>query len=391
MNIVVPIQDYECDGFIYIKSVGKNHRGWYDRVVQNVIMLRSLSRTLFVLGLILVSGSAHSVFAQGAGITVVPTTIEQAADPGAVIQESLVITNESTEEKEYYIYKRDIVGVEAEGVPVFAEEGAEKTGYELTEWIQLQTEPIRVGPGQKFTLPVTINVPSSASPGSHFGAVFVSAEPPKLRSIGAGVGYEVGSIISIRINGDIVDNARVRSFSTDKLFYGSKNVSFTAKIENQGNILIRPRGPVTITSMFSSKPRNVLVNESQAGVFPGAMRDFNFTWSEEGLGFGRYEAVLALSYDGDGGQKTIDSTLVFWVFPGKVMFVVLGIFLGIFLVGYVLTKYYINQAIMRAAGGRRISPQRYRKQVGVSRFTFVVVALLVVLVLFLIILLIFFA
>jgi hypothetical protein len=353
-------------------------------------MHRFLSYIVSFLALFFILAT-ESVLAQGAGITVVPTTIEQAADPGAVIQETLVVTNESNEEKEYFVYKRDIIGVEAAGVPVFAEDGAEKTGYEITEWISLQSEPIRVPAGQKFDLPITITVPSNASPGSHFGAVFVSAEPPKLRSIGAGVGYEVGSIISIRISGDIVDNARVRSFSTDKLFYGSKNVEFTAKIENQGNILIRPRGPMTITSMLGGKPRNVLVNETQAGVFPGTVRDFNFSWSEEGLGFGRYEAVLALSYDGDGGQKTVDASLVFWVFPGKVMLTVLGAFLAIFLIGYFLTKFYINQAIMRAAGGRRISPQRYRKQVGVSRFTFVVVALLVVLVLFLIVLLIFFA
>jgi hypothetical protein len=52
---------------------------------------------------------------------------------------------------------------------------------------------------------------------------------------------------------------------------------------------------------------------------------------------------------------------------------------------------YINRAIMRAAGGRRMPAGRYRRQVGISRFAFVMSTLLAVFALFLIVVLIFFA
>jgi hypothetical protein len=163
------------------------------------------------------------------------------------------------------------------------------------------------------------------------------------------------------------------------------------KLENQGNILIRPRGPLTIESLFGGTVANIAVNETLAGVFPGTVRDFNFAWEDESLGFGRYKAVLALSYEGNEGQKTIDASLVFWIFPLKIILPVIGAFLTIILLGYFLTTYYIRQAVMRAAGGRRFTPARYRRQVGVSRFTFVLIALMGLIVLFLIVLLIFFA
>lgn len=329
--------------------------------------------------------------AQESGVKVIPATIEKLADPGSVLTEEIQITNVSNEDKEYYIYKRDIIGVEEGGVPIFAEEGAERTGYEMAEWISFQSEPVRVASGKTVALPITITVPAEATPGSHFGGVFISVEPPKLRQTGAGVGYEVATIISIRINGDVIDDARVRSFSTDKLFYSAKNVTFNAKIENQGNILIRPRGPLEIRSMLGDEPEVITVNESLAGVFPGTVREFNFEWNSEGIGFGRYEAILALVYEGDGGQKTIDASLVFWVFPLKVILPILFGFIGILLAGYLLTRYYINQAIMRAQGTRRISSYRYRRQVGISRFTFVFVSIIGTLVIFLIILLILFA
>lgn len=349
---------------------------------------------IFLLGVFVLAGSAGfltSVHAQESGIKLIPASIEERADPGQVLVREVKVTNVSDEDKEYYIYKRDIIGVEESGVPVFAEENTEKTGYEITEWIGFAGETILVKAGETVVLPITITVPENASPGSHFGGVFVSQEAPKLRQMGAGVGYEVATIISIRISGEVVDDARIRSFSTDKLFYSAKNVSFLAKIENQGNILIRPRGPLQITSMFGGKPFVTTVNENLAGVFPGTVREIAFEWNEEGLGFGRYEAVLALSYDGDEGQKTIDATLVFWVFPLNVLLPLIGGFITVILVGYFLTRYYIRQAIMRAQGSRRIVSPRGRRGAGISRFTFVFVTLMGTTVILLLVLLVMFA
>jgi hypothetical protein len=275
----------------------------------------AFSAVLFVLTFVFVSQTAYAQ--QQAGITLVPAMVEKSVNPGDTLTQTLTVTNESGEDREYYVYKKNITGVENGGVPVFAKEEGERTVYEVAEWIQIPTEPIKVFANQSLELPITITVPPEATPGSHFGGVFISAEPPKLREIGAGVGYEVVSIISLRINGDISDMARIRSFSTDKLVYGSKHVKFSAKIENQGNILIRPRGPVTITSMFSTKPVVISVNSSLAGVFPGTARDIEFAWDSDELGFGRYEAILALAYDGEGGQKTIDSTLSLLDFSNK--------------------------------------------------------------------------
>ena len=345
---------------------------------------------LFVFYFIL---SGHVAFAQQseAGITLIPASIEKSVNSGDTFVETLKVSNVSGEDKEYYIYKKNITGVENGGVPIFAKDEGEKTPYEITEWFQIPTAPIKVPADQSIEVPITISVPNNASPGSHFGGIFISAEPPKLRETGAGVGFEVVSVISLRINGDISDAARIRSFSTDKLLYGSKHVVFNAKIENQGNILIRPHGSVAITSMFSKTPVQVTVNDSLAGVFPGTSRDIEFRWDSDELGFGRYQALLALSYEGEGGQKTMDYSLVFWIFPTKIVLSVLIGLCAIIIGGYFLTKYYINQAIIRGAGGRRIQPQRYRKQVGISRFAFVFIALMGVLVIFLLVVLIFFA
>ena len=346
-----------------------------------------LLTTLLVVSIFILGFTAHTYAQSSSGITLIPATIEpkEKLDPGATHLQNLKVTNESSQDKVFYLYKKDIQGVAAGGVPIFAEVNTEITGFEISEWISFDVDQIAVPAHQSVDVPVSVHVPDNASPGSHFGGIFISLEPPKLRETGASVGYEVASIVVINVSGDIKDDARIRSLSTDKLIYGSKNVHFIAKVENQGNILIRPRGPMTITGMFSKTPEMVSINDSLAGVFPGSVRDIAFDWKSDGLGFGKYEAVLALVYDGEDGQKTIDATATFWVFPIKIMLSVLAGFLAIFALGYIFTKYYIRRAVMRASGGRRIMNTRYRKQVGISRFAFIFVSVLTVLVIVLII------
>jgi hypothetical protein len=329
--------------------------------------------------------------AQEAGIKIVPAVIETAANPGEIITEEITVTNVNNEAKTFFLYTRNIQGVEANGKPIFSEEGAEHTGFEMSDWLSFFSESIDVEAGGEYKLPVTITIPENASPGSHFGGIFISAEPPRLRKTGAGVGYEVGAIVSIRIAGDITDNARIRSFSTNKLFFGTKDVEFLIKVENQGNILIRPRGPLTITNMFGGEVANLEVNDALAGVFPGTVRDLSLHWQEDEPGFGQYTAVVALSYEGDGGQKTIDAAVTFWIFPMKI---IVPILLGLFaLVGfiYLFTRLYISRAVARSTGSGRILSHRHRRRVGISRLAFVFIVVLSVVTLFLIVLLVLFA
>lgn len=334
--------------------------------------------------------SPHKVEAQqlGAGIQIVPATIEDLAEPGETLDVELTITNLNSEDTQFFLYTREIKGVEDGGTPVFADPGAEVTGYEITEWIEFGTSSVVIPADSDFILPVRINVPVDATPGSHFGGIFVSREAPRLRQIGAGVGYEVAAIVSIRVAGDVVDDARIRSFSTDKLIHGSKDVTFITRVENQGNILIRPRGPLVITNMLGQEVETITVNDNLAGVFPGTTREITADWSDESLGFGRYEAILALAYDGDNGRKTINASLSFWVLPSQIIIPILVTSVVVGGLGYFLLRLYVRNTIARVSGGQRLVQQRYRRRTGMSRFTFVFVSLLTVMVIFMIFLLI---
>lgn len=333
----------------------------------------------------------HSTFAQQAsGIGLKPSLIEEGADPGEVLKRSISVTNLSDTEQTYFLFTRDIVTVRDGGVPVYAEEGAEKTGFELSEWVELGLQEVHLQPGQEQEVPVTITVPENATPGSHFGGIFISMQPPRLRSVGASVGYDVANIVSIRISGDVTQSALIRSFQTDNLVYGKTDVTFKAQIENKGNVLIRPYGPIEVFNMFGKKVATMTLNDSQGGVFPFTRRDFQINWTDEGFNFGRYQALLSVVYGEEGRVATITSTASFWILPMDIItpaLIILGVLL---LASYIAVRMYVRRTLATMSGGRRVV-QRRRRKGGTSTLLLVAIVMLAVTALFLIVLLLLFA
>jgi hypothetical protein len=361
-----------------------------------LFVFMTFKKFVFVIPVFLVAllFSASSTFAQNpvaAGIGISPATIEKGANPGETQTHSITIANLSGAEQTYYLYLRDIVSVEDGGVPVFAEEGQEKTGYELSQWLTLNTTELSMKPGEEKQVDVSIAVPNEATPGSHFGAVVVSMQPPRLRSTGAAVGYEVANIISIRIAGDATELAQIRSFSTGNFVYSEPKIDFSARIENKGNVLLRPYGPLEIYNMFGKRVSMITLNETRAGIFPLSERTFSVVWESDGGGFGRYEAILSMVYGEQGRQSTITSTTSFWILPLKIILPALGVLAFLLITAYISVKLYIRNKLKYAAMGGSRRVVRSRRQTGISALLLVLVVMLSVTALFLVILLALFA
>ncbi len=335
---------------------------------------------------------ANSVLAQSSeGVEIRPAVIEDRVEPGQVYNFTIRVTNISTVEKTFYLTAQDITGLTDEGLPIFSEE-TEITPYELSSWIQLPDTQITLGANEARSVPFSIKVPMNASPGAHFGGVFMDARPPKQRENGAAIGLKVGSIINLRIAGDATEDAQLREFSSTRIVYGSAaNVSFDTRIANLGNVLIRPHGVIEITDMRGSKVGLVKINDIGAGVFPETTKEFNDSWEYDGFAFGRYQAVVSLVY-GEDGRKTISAATSFWVLPLKLILTVLGSLFVALLILYVLVRSYINRKIREMSGGRGGADLYARRNRSpVPRLLIIALALLFLAIVFLVVLFLMFA
>ena len=345
----------------------------------------------FILVAFVPIAAVHAASNQAAGIGIKPALIEDGVNPGDQKDYIIQVTNLSQSKQTYYLSTKDIASVDSGGVPVYADPNAPKTGYELSSWVTLNKNQITLEPNQEVPVNVSINIPNNATPGSHFGAVFISMIPPKLRSNGAAVGYEVANIISLRVAGDAVDKAQIQQFTTGNYIYGKTNVDFDARVANQGNVLVRPVGPLEVFNMFGKRVSLLTMNQSKAGIFPGKNRDFKLTWEDPSPGFGRYQAIVSLVYGDQGKKSTISSTVTFWILPMNIILPAVGVLLVLLLATYIFVRFYIRRRLHGYAGGARRVVNNRRRGGGMSAFLLVVVVMLAVTALFLLILLALFA
>ena len=337
-------------------------------------LIRGLAMSLLVV-LAVLPGAVQAQSSEG--LELKPAVIEDNAAPSQQYRFTVHVTNIASSERTFYLSAKDIKGLDDEGLPVFATEG-EATEYSLSSWVQLPQSAITLKAGETKDVPFTVNVPSSASPGAHFGGVFLSAEAPRLSASGAAIGISVGTIINLKIAGDVVEDAQLREFSTDKLVYGMPAVTFSAKVSNRGNVLVRPHGLVEVSDMFGKKVGTLTVNDNAAPVFPGTDRAFATSWDGEGFAFGRYQAVVSLVY-GDEARKTISGATSFWVLPLKPILTTIGILLAFIVLLYLSVRSYIRRTLrsMGATPGRMADHVVARRGRAASRMMIVALAVFV--------------
>ena len=353
---------------------------------------------LFVLLVAVFFGIFSTVEAQeSAGARISPSIIEDRIEPGESFEGDITVTNLESNTRTLYILKKNISSIGAGGEPIFADEG-EVTGFELSEWITVSPSQLTLEPQEEGKVHFTIHVPENASPGGHFGGIFFSAEAPRQRTTGAGVGYQVGTIMNFRIGGDIVEKAQIREFSTDKLLYGTGDVGFKITVENEGNVLVRPRGPLDITDMFGKQVATLRFNDSGAAVLPNSNRSFSVSWKGDGLFFGRYEAIAALAY-GEDGRKTASAATSFWILPLKIIVPLVGGILLFVLLVYFGMRVYVRRRLdemyrhsrIRTKGKRDTRVGRVPEGRPFPKAAVVAIAILVFTMIFLAILFLFFA
>ncbi|MEX0931672.1 MAG: hypothetical protein WDZ88_02895 [Candidatus Paceibacterota bacterium] len=338
---------------------------------------RTLLLLLFIAMVLCVN--PHTLLAQSStGIEIQPSFIEEGVNPGDVYSDVLRIKNLSSEEQTYFLTARNIRELDGSNTPVFADEG-EVTEFEVASWVTIDQDSVIIPAGGEAQVPFSIIVPEDATPGSHLGGIFAGVRPPRLRETGAGVGFQVGTIISMKISGDVVELARIREFSSDKNIYGSALATFTLSVENQGNILVRPQGFIEINNMFGDTVAELKINDNAGAVLPKAEREFLVTWEGTNLSFGRYQINAGLVY-GEYGRKNIEASMFIWVLPMKVILPFIGGLLFLVLVMYIGIRIHVHKKLKVA---ERRNVRMVHDEAPLSKLTLIAVVVLGFTVLFL--------
>jgi len=298
----------------------------------------------------------NSVLAQDLNriaLTITPPLIKINMNPGETWSSSIKIINNNPRVLTVYTQIFDFKGGERGGVK-FIKEYDESTEAEkkhlLSQWLEINQEPINLAAYQSQDIVFTIKVPKNAEPGGHYAAILAGIKPAKKIEKGSGINISsmLSSLVMLKINGEINEKGQIEEFSTDKRFYQSPEVDFTIRFNNSGNVHLQPQGEIKIYNFFGKVKGIIPINQkSESGnVLPESTRKWEFNWKVEDslLEIGRFKADLVLGFGEEARQHDFQS-LYFWVINLKPTLTILGGLLLFLLFIIYFARRYIKRSV----------------------------------------------
>lgn len=278
-------------------------------------------------------------------LSVSPPVFELTANPGDTLENKIRLSNLSDQPQEITVTKRNFT---AEGEEGGVELTEETTNWSLASWINVDRDSVTIPAGEDHVFNFVIDVPTQAEPGGHFGSLIFRAETDPLEDgSGAAVSPEIGSLLLVKVAGDIVEEGSIEEFFAEPNFYEKGPFTLVTRFKNEGNVHFKPRGTITISNSFGQEVGNVGFDERN--VLPGSIRRIESVWDPSGFRMGRYTATASLVFGAD--DKIANATTTFWVFPWKEFSV---LFLILAAIGFIVWKYRARfREAYRALAGKK--------------------------------------
>jgi hypothetical protein len=299
------------------------------------------------------------------GIQVSPALVELNVKRGETYTINLRAMNVTDGELLYGISIEDFVAAGETGAPRIVEDSNLPDTASVKTWVSSESE-FTLGARKEKNVDVLVTVPSNAEVGGHYGVIRFSGSTPNIDTTGVGVTASTGVLLLIRVDGTITEKANLASFFTanndgkQSSFFESGPINFAVRVQNTGNVHVKPTGNVEVKDMFGNVVGNVAVNNTTppSNVLPSSIRRFDVKLDTSWM-FGMYTADLALGY-GTTGQA-ITNTITFWVIPWKlIMIVLLAIAVVVFILKRMIKGY--NKKIERRVLQQHENKKNNRKQ-----------------------------
>jgi hypothetical protein len=174
-------------------------------------------------------------------------------DPGANIEDAVVVSNSTDAPMTFKLYAADATPA-VDGAFALGKAEDEPTG--VGSWVLLPTNEITIPANTQANVPFRLIVPSNALPGDHAGGIVAldTKVSPGEDQGGLAIGTQnsVGARIYVRVSGPTQPSVDVTavSLTTERtvgsLFGAPSTSTVTYKIANTGNVRLAPTVSVTV-------------------------------------------------------------------------------------------------------------------------------------------------
>lgn len=204
------------------------------------------------------------------------------ADPGRTVHDKVTVSNLAKEPVTFLLYAADAYNTPRDGG--FAVREPTEKQRSVGVWTRLERSEVTVPAGGKTTVPFTVAIPRTASPGDHPGAV-VALDKRVARAKGTGVGIRqaVGARIYLQVNGERAPGLKVQDVRFDyevPLVPGlGKDATVTYTLVNSGNVQLEPRVDLKAKGLFGRTSFDSAGNKLPAELMPGQRVRITQKWA----------------------------------------------------------------------------------------------------------------
>ncbi|MGE6738000.1 DUF916 domain-containing protein, partial [Streptomyces sp. NPDC059900] len=251
--------------------------------------------------------------------------------------DKVTVSNLAKEPVTFLLYAADAYNTPRDG-GFAVREPAEKQ-RSVGVWTRLARSEVTVPAGGRTTVPFTVTIPRSASPGDHPGAV-IALDKRVARAKGTGVGIRqaVGARIYLQVNGERKPGLSVQDVRFDyevPLVPGlGKDATVTYTLVNSGNVQLEPRVDLKAKGLFGRTSFDSAGNKLPAELMPGQRVRITQKWAAPPpLDWGSVELTAS-----DKGGELVESGSTAYRTVNWGVLVTLALVLLLLIVGVVVRR-----------------------------------------------------
>lgn len=168
-----------------------------------------------------------------------------------------------------------------------------KKNTDLPKWVSFDKSSYVLSPGQSVEAPYALAVPTSATPGGHYGIIFAETQPQDGANESASlVGRSrVGAPIFANVKGDYVQGGKFLGIRIPVLQFKSP-VKSELDVENTGNSHFSVETVFAVSDLFGNRK---FTNATQSELLPQSIRKIELKW-DKSPGFGFYQVTASAKF-----------------------------------------------------------------------------------------------
>lgn len=237
-----------------------------------------------ILGLLFsVSTPVFAQSVEGESIAISPTRLDLDVKAGDTKTGKFTVLNNGTIDYDFKVY----------GTP-YSVQGRSYTSdfFNTTSngdaytWVKFDKDLYALDAGGRIEVNYTIDVPSDAAPGGHYGVLFAETQSKQDESQVVRK-KRVGMIMYMTVDGDVIRQGKVEDISIDMLQLGGP-LNTVVTINNTGNTNFQSESLIQIRNVLNN---TVYERKMSNTIMPKTTRDLQLTW-DGGPSFGLYRVTV---------------------------------------------------------------------------------------------------